>query len=76
MNVTFGCGRDIFHSRQKVIEVQKRGRNKITFLNVNKSGKGASEQNTKDVFEVQSVQNLSGAIYVGFILLLITDSVS
>lgn len=72
MNVAYGRGQDVFHSRQKVTEVQKKGRNKITFLNVSfKSRQGASDQNTKDVFDVQSVQNLSGAIYVGFILLLI-----
>lgn len=23
MNVTYGCGQDVFHSRQKVTEVQK-----------------------------------------------------
>lgn len=72
MNVTCGCGQDEFHSRQTVKELQKRGISKITFLNVSfKSKEIASKKNTEDVFEVQSVQNLSGAIYVGFIVLLI-----
>jgi len=33
-SITYGCSLDVFHSRQKVIEVGKRGRNKPDFLNV------------------------------------------
>lgn len=53
MNVTCSCGQDEFHAKQTVTELQKRGINKITFLNVSfKSRQAASKQNTKDVFEV------------------------
>ena len=47
MSVTYGCSLDVFHSREKVIEVGRRGRNKRGFLNVwLQSRQGASEQNT------------------------------
>lgn len=55
MRVTYSFILEVFHSRQKVIEVGKRRRNKSSFLNVLlKSRQEASEQNTKerDVFEV------------------------
>lgn len=49
MSITYGCSLDVFHSRQKVIEVGKKGRNKSAFLNVwLQSRQGESEENTKE----------------------------
>lgn len=49
MSVAYGCSLDVFHSRQEVIEVGKRGRNKPHFLNVwFQSRQGPRKQNTKE----------------------------